>query len=105
MSKKKGKKLFVMIAAAVAVVAVLATLFVIPFRSAGSENEYTYSPVVPWYMIREEYIYLMEPSNPPIIGSWDFPARTVRRELIVLGKVYKSDLYAEYKDGRVTKLS
>ena len=104
MSQIKMGKLAVMIAAALAVVAVLSTLFAIPFRSESSEGEYTYSPIVPWYMIREEYNYFMEPSNAPLIGSWDFPSRSVKRELIILGKVYKSDMYLEYKDGRVNKI-
>lgn len=104
MSHKNGKKIFVMTAAVLAVVAVLAMLFAIPFRSVSSEGEYTCSPIVPWYMIREEYNYFMEPSNAPLIGSWDFPDRSVKHELIIFGKVYKSERYLEYKDGCVKKL-
>lgn len=104
MSQKKGKKLFVMIAAALAVVTVLAALFAIPFRSVSSESEYICSPIVPWYMVREEYNYFEEPSNAPTIGSWDFPRRSVKHELIIFGKVYKSEMHLEYKDGRVKKV-
>ena len=104
MSQKKGKKMLVVIAAALAVLAVLATLFAIPLRSSGSESEYTCSPIVPWYTVREEYYYIGEPSNPPTVGSWDFPSKTVKHELIIFGKVYKSEMRLEYKDGRVKKL-
>ena len=104
MSQKKWKWLFVKIAVVIAATAVFAALFAIPFKSGFSEDEYTYSPIVPWYMIREEYNYFEEPSNAPTIGTWDFPERSVRRKLIVFGKEYRSDLYLEYKDGRVVKI-
>ena len=104
MSQKKWKWLFVKIAVVIAATAVFAMLFAIPFKSGFSEDEYTYSPIVPWYMIREEYNYFEEPSNAPTIGNWDFPERSVRRKLIVFGKEYRSDLYLEYKDGRVIKM-
>ena len=104
MSQKKWKMLFVKIAVVIAATAVFAALFAIPFKSGFSEGEYTYSPIVPWYMIREEYNYFEEPSNAPTIGDWDFPERSVRRKLIVFGKEYSSDLYLEYKDGRVAKI-
>ncbi|MBR6476721.1 MAG: hypothetical protein IKS98_14925 [Lachnospiraceae bacterium] len=104
MLQKKGRKLLLKIAVALAAVAVLATLFAIPFRSTSSESEYTYSPIVPWYMISEEYNYFEEPSNAPLIGEWDFPARSVRRKLIIFGKEYRSEMYLEWKDGRVKRL-
>ena len=104
MSQKKWKWLFVKIAVVIAATAVFAALFAIPFKSGFSEDEYTYSPIVPWYMIREEYNYFEEPSNAPTIGDWDFPERSVRRKLIVFGKEHSSDLYLEYKDGRVVKI-
>lgn len=104
MSKKNGKSLFIKITVAIVAVAVIAALFVIPFRFGISESVSTYSPVVPWYMIREEYNCFMEPSSPPLIGEWDLPERSVKRELIIFGKEYSSDIYLEYKDGRVKKL-
>ena len=104
MSQNKRKWLFVKIAVAIAAVVVFATLFAIPFNTKSVEGEYTYSPIVPWYMIREEYNYFEEPSNAPFIGSWDFPERSVRHKLIVFGKEYRSDMYLEYKDGRVIKM-
>ena len=104
MSQNKRKWLFVKIAAVLAATAVFATLFVIPLNFSCLEGEYTYSPIVPWYMIREEYNYFEEPSNAPFIGSWDIPERSVRRKLIVFGKEHSSDLYLEYKDGRVVKI-
>jgi len=55
-------------------------------------------------VIREEYDYFEEPSNAPFIGTWDFPDRSVRHKLIVFGKEYRSDMYLEYKDGRVIKM-
>lgn len=104
MSQNKRKWLFVKIAVAIAAVVVFATLFAIPFNTKSVEGEYTYSPIVPWYMIREEYNYFEEPSNAPFIGSWDFPERSVSRKLIVFGKEYRSETYLEYKDGRVVKI-
>ena len=104
MSQNKRKWLFVKIAVAIAATAVFAVLFVIPFNFKDEEGGYTFSPIVPWYVIREEYDYFEEPSNAPFIGTWDFPDRSVRHKLIVFGKEYRSDMYLEYKDGRVIKM-
>ena len=104
MSQNKGKSFPIKIAAAVAAVVVFATLFAIPFKFENSEDGFTYSPVVPWFMICEEYSYFEEPSNAPFIGEWDFPIRSVKRKLIIFGKEYRSDIYLEYKDGRVEKI-
>lgn len=104
MSQIKRKSLLIKIAAAVVAVVVFATFFAIPFRFMNSENEYTYSPIVPWFMICEEYSYFEEPSNAPFIGEWDFPLRSVKRKLIIFGNEYRSDMYLEYKDGRVEKI-
>lgn len=104
MSQKKRIMLFVKIAVVIAAAVVFAALFVIPFNSRQLEREYTFSPIVPWYMIREEFDYFEEPSNAPQIGTWDFPDRCTRHKLIVFGKEYRSETYLEYKDGRVTKI-
>lgn len=104
MPQNKGKWLFVKIAVAIAAIAVFAVLFVIPFNFKDEEGGYTFSPIVPWYVIREEYDYFEEPSNAPFIGTWDFPDRSVRHKLIVFGKEYRSDMHLEYKDGRVIKM-
>ena len=104
MTQNKRKWLFVKIAVAIAATAVLAVLLVIPFPFNDEEGGSTFSPIVPWYVIREEYDYFEEPSNAPFIGTWDFPDRSVRHKLIVFGKEYRSDMYLEYKDGRVIKM-
>lgn len=104
MSQNKRKMLFVKIAVVIAATVVFAMLFAIPFRIKRQEGVYTYSPIVPWYMIREEYDYFEEPSNAPFIGDWDFPERCVRHKLIVFDKEYRSETYLEYKDGRVVKI-
>ena len=104
MTQNKRKWLFVKIAVAIAATAVFAVLFVIPFNFKDEEGGYTFSPIVPWYVIREEYDYYEEPSNAPFFGTWDFPDRSVRHKLIVFGKEYRSDMYLEYKDGRVIKM-
>ena len=104
MSHKNGKKIIIKIAVAIAAIAVIVLLFVIPFRSKNSKDGKTYSPIVPWYIVQEEYLYFMEPSNPPLIGDWDLPERTVKRKVIVFGKEYRSETYLEYEDGRVKKI-
>ena len=104
MSQEKRKSFSIKIAVAVAAAAVFVTFFAIPFRFNISDYGKNYSPIVPWFTISEEYNYFLEPSNPPLIGDWDFPVRSVNRKLIFFGKECRSDLYVEYEDGRRKKI-
>lgn len=122
MTKEKGKRSFKKIAVIVTAVAVFATLFVIPFRVEKFEDEdiypvrlpwpsvhsstvSAYSPLVPWYKIREDHYFPNKPENQPYIGEWGQPLMYIQRRLVVFGIPLWYKTYQNDHDGNITSVS
>lgn len=122
MTKAKGKISFKKIAVIVTVVAVFVTLFVIPFRvekfedkdiypvrlpwlSVHSSTVSAYSPLVPWYKIREDHYFPHKPENQPYVGEWWQPLMYIQRRVVVFGIPLWYRIYQNDQDGNITSVS
>ena len=122
MEKEKGKRLLKKTAVIVAAVAVFTTLFIIPFRVEHFEDEdiyrsliilpdiaehskdvIAYSPVVPWYKIREDHYIVRGSSNHAFIEEVEMPVKYMQRRLVVFGKSLWYTKYMVFENGKVIR--
>jgi len=81
-SNGKKSKLPAIITAVGVTLAVLLCLCALPFKKETKKGDLTIitkAPLIPWYQDKEihQELEVEEPSNAPIVGSWDFPKEIV----------------------------
>ena len=103
-SNGKKSKLPAIITAVGVSLVVLLCLFALPFKKETKKGDLTIitkGPLIPWYQDKEihQELEVEEPSNAPIVGSWDFPKEIVETIHYRFGKIVSHECYAIHQSG------